>query len=92
MTTAFRKVVRTTHANTRGLAYVGIDIRCAILPKNGESFVDKNSKQPAAKSAFSFKPRWIAKSGEPTVVDSILDPFRTAKHPTADELKRPITA
>jgi hypothetical protein len=78
--------------NIRGLTFFGIDIRCAILPKNGESFVDKNSKQPAAKSAFSFKPRWIPRSGEPTVVDSILDPFRTAKDPTADEVKGPITA
>jgi hypothetical protein len=71
---------------------VGMDTRCTILPTNGESFVDKNSKQPASESTFSFKPRWIARSGDPTVVDSILDPFRTAKYATADEVKGPITA
>jgi hypothetical protein len=36
-------VVRTAPREHRGLALVGIDIRRAILPKNGESFVDKNS-------------------------------------------------
>jgi len=38
--------------NAAELKYADIRISCPILPKKGQSFVNKDSNQPTAKCAF----------------------------------------
>ena len=81
------------HPTTRNR--VGGDRRSArflLLPENGQSLLNQNSKQPTPKDALGFEPRQIAGSGAPTVSNSFFGPFGTAEHPACHEVKQPMTA
>jgi hypothetical protein len=52
--------------------------RLFFFPENNQCFVDQNSKQPTAKSAFIFELRRIARRGEPAALQSIFRFFITA--------------
>jgi hypothetical protein len=54
-TTPLRKLdssANNMNPNAAELKYADIRISCPILPKRGQSFVNKDSNQPTAKCAF----------------------------------------
>jgi hypothetical protein len=65
-----------------------------ILPPSWndcQSFINENSEEPAAKCAFVFEARRMARSRAPTVFDSIVSLFGPTKNTTCNEVKQPVT-
>jgi hypothetical protein len=61
-----------------------------VLAENGQSLIDKDPKQPAAKGALVFEARRIPRGLQPAVFDSGVSPFRTAKNATRDEMEQSV--
>jgi hypothetical protein len=77
--------------NAAELKYADIRISCPILPKNGQSFVNKNPNQPTAKRTFLLKLQTAMRSFDSTIFDHIFDFLAVAKNPTRDELQQVVT-
>ena len=75
--------LRVRHCGVSPLVIVSVSSvsvagRRFFFPENNQCFVDQNSKQPTAKSAFIFELRRIAGSGDPAALQSIFRFFITA--------------
>jgi hypothetical protein len=62
-----------------------------VLAENGQSLIDKDPDQPAAKGAFVFEAWRIARRSHPAVFDSTVGSFRTAENSTSDEVQQLVT-
>jgi hypothetical protein len=61
-----------------------------VLAENGQSFIDKDPDQPAAKRAFVFEAWRIPRRSHPAVFNSTVGSFRTAENSTSDEVQQPV--
>jgi hypothetical protein len=57
-----------------------------------QGFVNQNSEQPAAESAFVFKSRWMTRGRNKTVVHGTLGPFVATEHFACNEAKQSAAA
>jgi hypothetical protein len=62
-----------------------------VLAENGQSLIDKDPNQPAAKGTFVLEAWRIAGRSHPAVFDSTVGSFRTAENSTSDEVQQLVT-
>jgi hypothetical protein len=63
-----------------------------LLVANGQSFINEDPEQPAAKFAFVFEARRSPRRLQPAVFDGIIGSFGAAKNTTCDEVQQLVAA
>jgi len=74
--------------NAAELKYADIRISCPILPKNGQSFVNKNPNQPTAKRSVRAALQSIAASSAVAISHRFLHSRFTAENTARNEEQR----